>query len=212
MGLGNILIGGDPLHNRHSCFDFPAGIQVEPRELSVQDQHIQLAAGQLDIGFLTLLPKHHKPTLTYLPIKSEEIFLAVPRIHPISELSGPHTPPFPEIDLSLLKEEPFVLMYKTSPIRELIDGLFHKAGFTPHILFETSSTSTIVTMIRAKLCCGLIPAHYVNKDCEDIWYFSLPSRPSWEIAAAYKKKRYISKAAKDFISLAASYWNGIERL
>lgn len=184
-----------------------AGILVEPRELSVHDQHIQLAAGELDIGFLTLLQKHRKPALTYLPIKSEEIFLAVPRIHPISALAGRNTAPFPQVDLKLLKEEPFVLMYKTSTIRELVDGLFREAGFTPHILFETSSTSTIVTMIRAKLCCGLIPAHYVDKDCDDICYFSLPSKPSWEITAAYKKKRYISKAAKDFISLTASHWN-----
>ena len=41
----------------------------------------------------------------------------------------------------------------------------------------------------------------------DIAYFRLPSHPSWELTAVYKKGSYQMKAAKDFIQLAEEYWN-----
>jgi hypothetical protein len=36
--------------------------------------------------------------------------------------------------------------------------------------------------------------------------FSLPSHPTWQVVACHKKNRYLSKAARGFISLAKEYW------
>lgn len=206
---GNLSIGFTPgrginmfsgvypkFHRSHSM------IHVHPHELSVQRQHELLTAGDLDIGFMTLLPEQRRSSLEYIPIVSEEIYLAVPARHPVAR----QTQQFAEIDISLLKEEPFVLMYQTSTIRPLVDGIFREAGFEPHVLFETANTNTIITMIRSEICCGLIPEYYVDKKKTDICYFALPSHPKWEVAAAYKQNRYISKAAREFISLAAKQW------
>ena len=114
---------------------------------------------------------------------------------------------FPELNLRELQYEPFVLMYKESTIRQLIDELFSQAGFVPNVLFETTSNATILTMIRGRLCCGLIPAHYLQKPDKSLACFSLTSHPTWDIVASYRKGAYLPKAARYFIELAAAYWN-----
>ncbi len=62
-------------------------------------------------------------------------------------------------------------------------------------------------MIRSFLCCGLIPAYYLQEPDEKIACFSLPEHPCWNIAASYRKGTYLSKPAKYFIQLASAYWN-----
>ena len=98
-------------------------------------------------------------------------------------------------------------MYKESTIRQLIDQLFTQAGFLPNVLFETASNATILTMIRSRLCCGLIPAHYLQKPDKSLACFSLTSHPTWDIVASYRKGTYLPKAARYFVELASAYWN-----
>lgn len=181
-------------------------VLVEPMELNVKSQMEKLANGDLDVGFLTLLKNQQKPSLEYHHICTEEIFLAVPSRNPICSHTTARDGRLPELDLALVREEPFVLMYKQSTIRGLIDSLFNESNFKPHVLFETSSTNTILTMIESNLCCGLIPEYYVDLSNKNISYFSLPQHPTWEIAACCKKGHYNSKATKTFIGLAADYW------
>lgn len=178
-------------------------IIVTPHELSVRRQQTLIARGQLDLGFLTLCD-HHRTNDEYLPLKKEEIFLAMPKKHPLSRFEDPDT--FSTLDITSVQHEPFVLMYKESTIRLLVDDIFERAGFEPQVLFETSSTNTILTMIRSSLCCGLIPYYYVKDRPEGIACFSLPSHPSWDIVVSYQKGSYLTKAAKYFIKLAREYW------
>lgn len=180
-------------------------IIIEPKELSVRKQQQQIAQGDLDIGFVTLCEKD-RTNDCYDTIASEEIVLAIPSGHPLSKLAAPHGEPLVEIDISLLRYEPFVLMYKESTSRLLVNSVFREYNFVPIILFETSSTSAIVTMIKSSLSCGMIPYSYVKKSPEGMACFALPSHPTWDIAVSYKRGAYLSQAAKDFIELASDYW------
>ena len=110
------------------------------------------------------------------------------------------------MDLAKLKYEPFVLMYKESTIRRMIDDIFRRSGFVPSVLFETSNNTTILSMINASLCCGVVPWHYVKDQPEGIACFALPHHPSWDVAASYGKYAYLSTPAKTFIQLAKEYW------
>ena len=75
-------------------------------------------------------------------------------------------------------------------IKEMTDQIFKKAGFTPHVLFETSNNATIATMIHAEMCCGLIPEYYARNSPYGIRYFTLPDNPAWNIMACCHKNRY----------------------
>ena len=76
----------------------------------------------------------------------------------------------------------------------------------PNVLFEPSNTGTILTMIRSRLCCGLIPAYYLRDRPEGVACFRLPSRPTWEITASHRKNSYLTHSAARFVELAAEYW------
>lgn len=181
-------------------------ITVEPRELSVKTQHTQIQAGSLDLGFVTLCEKQ-RLNHRYETLLTEEIILTVPSIHPICKEATPNPGGrFPILDISKVQFEPFVLMYKESTIRSLVDDIFGQAGFIPNVLFETSNTTTILTMIQSNLCCGLIPYHYVKNNYGGVSCFSLPTHPTWDVAACSRKGAYQSLAAKNFIQMAGEYW------
>lgn len=182
-------------------------IQVTPNELSVHAQQSMLLSGNLDLGFMTLLECQQKTGLEYTKIATEELILAMPASKAASyPCSLQSDSIFPEFDLTLLRDEPFVLTHKTSTIRELTDRIFSEAGFSPNVLFETANNQTIISMIQAGICCGILPMYYVDQTDPSIAYFTLASHPVWEVAAAYRKDHYISKAAREFISLAARYF------
>ncbi len=192
-------------------------ITVTPVEQSVQKQQANLLSGSLDLGFVTLVPSQQKASLHYIPLLEERILAAVPIRHPIAtpldktlENTAYASKDFSSLsclDLCLLREEPFVLTYQESTLRQMTDQIFQKAGFTPHTLFETSSNAAIATMVSAEMCCGLIPEYYARKNKEGIRYFTLPDNPSWNLMACCHKNRYLSKAAKDFIVLARNFWS-----
>lgn len=178
---------------------------VEPNELSVLRQQALIAEGELDLGFMTLC-QGQKTKDNYITLFEEEIVLAIPQGHPLCPGAAPIGQPLAVMDLAQLKYEPFVLMYKESTIRRMIDDIFRRSGFVPRVLFETSSNATILSMIRARLCCGIIPWHYVKNRPDGIACFALPSHPMWEVTAGYGKYAYLSKPAKEFIRLAREYW------
>ena len=181
---------------------------VEPQELSVHRQQQMISQGNLDIGFQTLSERQRTDS-EYIKLGEEEIFLLVPSIHPAAEqLAATQTAsaPFPIANLTLFQYEPFVLMYKESTIRAITDEIFRKSGFTPNVLFETASNNTVLSMIEANLCCGVVPEYYVRRLPKGISCFAFPTHPSWDIAANYRKNGYLSEAAKYFIELVRNFW------
>ena len=183
-------------------------VVVEPHELSVHRQQQMISQGNLDIGFQTLSERQRTDS-EYIKLGEEEIFLLVPSIHPAAEqLAATQTAsaPFPIANLTLFQYEPFVLMYKESTIRAITDEIFRKSGFTPNVLFETASNNTVLSMIEANLCCGVVPEYYVRRLPKGISCFAFPTHPSWDIAANYRKNGYLSEAAKYFIELVRNFW------
>ncbi len=180
-------------------------ITVEPNELSVFKQQKLIACGGLDMGFMTLC-ENQRTNDHYITLFREEIVLVIPHGHPLSRNAALKGEPLAVMDLASLKYEPFALMYKESTIRPMIDHIFRRSGFVPNVLFETSSNATILSMIKAHICCGVIPWHYVKNYPEGIACFALPHHPSWDVAASYGKYAYLSTPAKTFIQLAKEFW------
>ncbi len=180
-------------------------ITITPREGGVRDLQELIAHGDLDIGFLTLTENDRTNDCSET-IYTEEIFLAVPSIHPAAALLPPSKEQYATLDIRALRHEPFVVMDKRSTMRALVDRIFSDAGFQPHILFETGNNQTVLSMLQANFCCGILAYYYVKNIPQGITCFHLPDRPSWEFAASYKKGRYLSKAARGFIDLMKEQW------
>ena len=87
--------------------------RIEPNELSVRQQQDLLLSGDLDLGFMTLLPKQERTGLSYQTITEEELLLAVPsRLASILSLPDSSSGSLPVCDLTTFQEEPFVLIQK----------------------------------------------------------------------------------------------------
>lgn len=198
--------GADMFTSAYSVFHqmYP-NITIVPREGVVRDLQKFISQGDLDIGFLTLT-ENDRTGDSYETIYTEEIFLAVPSVHPVVGLHPPGEEPYATLDIRALRHEPFVVMDKRSTMRSLIDRIFSDAGFQPQVLFETGNNHTLLSMLQANLCCGILAYYYVKNIPEGITCFHLPSRPTWEFAASYKKGSYLSRAARGFIDLMKSQW------
>lgn len=178
-------------------------VVITPVELSVKKQEELIAHGDLDIGFLTV-SERGKANIKYISICDEDIVLAIPNTHPHAKFASN---PFGITSITKFKEDSFVLMYKESSLRTLIDDIFKKGGFAPKVLFETSSNSAIVTMIKSGLCCGILPYYYIKEHLDEMACFFLQDYPVWSIMACYRSGSYLSNSAQHFIDLATEFWN-----
>lgn len=182
-------------------------ITIRVHEVNVRRQQAMIAAGELDLGFLTLC-EYQKTADSYELLHEEEILLALPQGHPACRLALPSMDSlFPELDIRCLQNEPFALIFGGSTLREFEDQIFREAGFAPSILFETARLNTILAMAADDICCGLIPASFACRSLPGIACFSLPGHPSWQQTVSYKKNTHLTKAARFLISSVSDYWN-----
>lgn len=180
-------------------------LEVVPIEMRVRQQQQAIAKGELDVGFMTL-HKRDRTGDSYITLATEELAVIIPAGHPLAAGAAPAGAPLNTIDLQLLRYEPFVLMDKDSTLRAMCDTIFSKAGFAPHVLFETNNTGGIVSMVASTLCCGIIPAYYIRTPSPQIACFSLEGHPSWDMAISFRKNSYLNSGAKEFIRLSQEYW------
>lgn len=180
-------------------------ITIVPREGVVRDLQRLISQGDLDIGFLTLTDKDRTNDV-YETIYREELFLAIPSIHPAAHILPSSGESYATMDIRTVQHEPFVVMDRRSTMRTMVDQIFLDAGFEPQILFETGNNNTVLAMLQANLCCGILAYYYVKNIPQGITCFHLPNRPTWQFAACYKKDRYLSSAARGFIDLMKSQW------
>ncbi|WP_182431584.1 LysR family transcriptional regulator [Clostridium sp. AF32-12BH] len=174
-------------------------IKLEPLELSVRRQKILLSHGDIDLAFMTLSESDESDDV-YVPIQSEEIFLVMPKQDPLIK-----SLPKSDIDLSVLKDKKFVLIYRDSTLRRFTDRLFAEAGFQPNILLETSNHQTIANLVSNGYACSIVPKMYIS-DTSKVVFYHLPGHPSWMLCGAYKKGSYLSQPKKDLLQMVTDYW------
>lgn len=181
-------------------------ILVEPIEKGSRQLQQMISSDEIDIAFLTL-SENDRDSNAYIPLVTEEIILVIPASHPLGHLAAQEGQPYATVDISLFRDDSFILMKKNSTMRALSDKIFAEAGFTPNLLFDTRSNETVLTMIQTGVCCGLIPHYYVRQGHKGTACFTLATHPTWNVAAMHKKGGYLSKPAKYFIQLAREFWN-----
>ena len=181
-------------------------VSITPVEKNVQFQLEAIRRGELDLGFVTL-GSSQRSSDSFITLGTEEMVVVIPRLHPLGRKAAPPGQPLATIDLRELQYEPFSLMYKTFTNRQICDAIFQKAGFTPNLLMEPSSTPSLVALVRSTLCCSILPRFYADPSDPQLACFALPDHPAWDLCICYRKNSYLSKGAKEFIRLAKEYWD-----
>lgn len=178
--------------------------RLEPVECNVTAMQRMISEGRLDLGLATLT-QEQQDSNAYIKLAEEEIILAVPADHPLSE-GGKHDWRHSKItNLIQFSEAPFVRIYRRSTLHGLTESLFQHAGFQPKELFSTSSNLSKLRMVSLGLCCALLPAVYAEP-LNSVVYFRLPGYPSWQITMCSRKGSVIGQTERFYIDLCRQYW------
>jgi len=180
-------------------------INVIPREISVRRQMEMLQNDELDLGFVSA-QEQERPGLTCTTLLKEEFVLITPKDHPLAALAAPPGAPLTVLEPGQLRDLTFCLIYRQSTQREIIDPIFERVGFKPDIFLETASNRANVSMVEKGLSCSIMPYFYAREQ-KNVACFRLADRPSWNVSVCCRRNRYLSKAARHFIDLAADYFS-----
>ncbi|WP_124065569.1 LysR family transcriptional regulator [Clostridium sp. E02] len=178
------------------------------KEARVKKMEQLLLQKEVTMASLTYYGNHKNPLLEYLDMEAEYMVLGLPATHPLAPLAGKKSfETLPTIDLKLLREESFALISRETRMRDMIDQVFEFAGFCPNILFEPSTTKTVVNMVKRQVCPAFFPQSYVEPDAPVV-YFTVPPRHAWMRCMAHLKGCYLTEPEKYFIELATLYTRG----
>lgn len=160
LDTGKLTIGGAPSYLRYYSMVLTEFQAQHPRaQLILRDGFTQnlcadLLAGTLDIG---LLAEPVPAGIDHFPIFQEEIFLALPLDHPLNSSFPQEGDPYPVADLRLCRDEKFICYQPGRRITGILLAETQRAGFTPNIVRESSSTENANAMIRHGLGIGFVP-------------------------------------------------------
>lgn len=207
MRKGKLIVGSLPITGSHILplvlpvfqAQYPDIEIVLVEETTANLEHLT-ASGQTDISLLSL--PLIEQSLTYQTIIEEEIGLAVPPQHPLAaqHASGEQDEP---LQISHLKDEPFIVLKRGQGFRQIALELCEKAGFSPRIVFESSNIETVQSLVAAGMGIAFVPQMLTRPkwSAQAPVYLSFGEpKPSRTLVIAYRNGRYLSKAAEAFIA------------
>ncbi len=201
MRRGKLVVGSLPMTGSHIWpMVLPAfqarypEIEISLIEETTTNLESMTASGQIDICLLTL--PIQDPALAGHPLLKEEICLAVPPQHALASRAS-------NIRMADLTNEPFIVLKKGQGFRQITFHLCGEAGFEPNIVFESSNIETVQSLVAAGMGIALVPIMVAREQGTPFspayLHFADP-RPSRTLVIAYRRGRYLSKAAEAFIA------------
>ena len=83
-------------------------------------------------------------------------------------------------------------------MRDMVDDLYRQAGLKPDVLFETSSSKTIISVVENGIAVGFVPQFYVVPS-QKVVFFTAGHRYEWMLTVAHRRDYYLSNAEREFI-------------
>ncbi len=175
--------------------------QISLTLLEVGSQKVQVGIddGSLDIG-VVMLPVDNE-VFEIIPIINEPLMLIVHPDHPLANKSI--------VDLIELKDENFIFFRKSFTLHDNIINRCIESGFNPKIAFKSSHWDFIAEMVAINFGIALLP----RTICQDLDPARIKIIPieepmiHWILGIIWKKDRYLSFAAKEWVTFASTYFN-----
>ena len=213
---GKVVVGSMPITGSHLLpyvlptfkLTFP-DIEISLVEDSSMNLEKLTALGKTDLSLLSL--PLVEPSLAYEIIGKELIDLAVPPNHPLAKRALASKRPV-AVKLEELKDEPFIVLKRGQGFRKMTIELCQQAGFEPQVVFESSNMETIQSLVAAGMGVTFVPRYIARAPRSEFVPVYLPLAdpvPYRTLVVAYRKGRYLSKAAEAFIETFKKSMAGI---
>lgn len=214
---GNLVVGSSPFRSTYFLASFLPefqaaypGIRLQLAEHTSKRLEEAVLSGDADLIIATQ-PVDAK-AFSFAELYSEEMVLVLPAGHELSKKY--HLPKdcrgtLPLLSIGLLKDThtPFIQMHSEQKLHQQLLSLCEEAGFKPQIYLQTRSMETALTLAAAGLGATLLPMTLLRsfqpktRPC----YAALPTRPRRHALVAWRKKAYLSHAARAFIDSLVNY-------
>jgi DNA-binding transcriptional LysR family regulator len=166
-------------------------------EHAVEDQRID---------FAIVTSKSIPAALDYSVFSQSELLLILPPNHPLGRKVASKNKHYTTIDLSLLKEENFILLNATTYIRAICNAHFDMAGYAPKVLLECSMHTLAYDLVLQGLGASIILLPHNASPKDGVHRFSLEPQEIWTHSVRFRKGTLFSKAESYFIELARDYY------
>lgn len=191
-----VITGGHILPPLLKAFDelYPE-VRVSLVEDTTDQLERQAAEGLVDLAILPLPIEDERLGLEVM--LQEKLLLAVPPekkewLPPITTVTA----------LQDVQNAPWILLKKGYGFRRVVLDLCASSGFSPHVLYETSSIETAQSLVAHGLGITLVPEMILRKREEPKpIYLPLEPQPQRTVAFVFLKDRYLSLAARAFINI-----------
>ncbi|XEC97284.1 LysR family transcriptional regulator [Paenibacillus tarimensis] len=169
-------------------------------QAAAEEMEQLLEAGAVDVCF-TVLPIDG-PDLESATVLEEEVFLAVPPGHRLAARKS--------VSLDEIADEPFIAYKEGLLFQPMNESFFRKAGITPNIVCRVDEPAAIAKLVRAGLGVALIGGCGKDPDSRlTILSIDYPvCRRQFQLI--WHKKRYFSKAARQFLDFLVRYFEQAE--
>ena len=177
-------------------------IEINLSEYGSKKIALAIQDGNLDIGVMCIVPD--KQLFDSLPFSKDPLCIIVSTQNPISQL--------PSVQLTSLANESFVLYSEDFSLHDEIINQCNHAGFSPHVIFETSQRELMTQIVAANLGVAFMPSEVCNGlDTKRIASVPLlQPQIIHNMSIVWKKDRYMSHAARLWLQFAENYLLTIE--
>ena len=158
----------------------------EEGSISIRDM---LDRDELDFGIV--ITSNAAPTLNILPMASSQLMVCVPTS---SELANKKS-----ISIEDIANSNLIIMKTGSYLRQILHERFKSFDISPNIVLESGQITTIKGLISHNVGIAFL-LDFIVRDTEDICAIPLEEPIFVDIGLAWKKERYVSKAAQAFIN------------
>lgn len=212
---GNLIVGSSPFRSTYFLASFLPQFQAQYPGIRLQlaehtSKRLEEAVLAGDVDLIIATQPVDTEAFSCAELYAEEMILVLPANHPLSkayDLPQDCHANLPVLPISLLKDTPFIQMHSEQKLHHQLLSICEEGGFTPKIYLQTRSMETALTLASAGLGATLMPMtllrafHPQTPPC----FAALPMRPCRHALVAWRKKAYLSHAARAFIDSLVNY-------
>jgi DNA-binding transcriptional LysR family regulator len=159
-------------------------------------------SGKTDVS-LVLQPLDN-PELTSVTLYREKLLIALAADHPLIEKLPASKEEFPPLPFEYLDRLPFIRIKKGQKFQKLFEAMCEKCNVMPFMVLDSESPTAALALASVGLGATFVTETLARR-CHTpapVRYFRLsPEMPDRVVVAAYKKDRYLSKAAQALIEV-----------
>lgn len=172
------------------------GIQLQVKEFRSAVLETMILNNEIDLA--CMVPESASPLIRFIPLRKENVLLAVPEKNPVNEILRGQASANPV----LFQTYPFILIKEGHRLRYISDDIFEQHHMQPRCILETSNMDLVIRLSASGLgvsfITGLAAASF-QSETKPVYYELAPKPVHYRLGVQYHANKHVSEAMTLFI-------------